>query len=58
MAHINLVAVIFAKKVLKHTVLNVGFVALRPRQRLWSWRDGQFTQPYFFLGMIRRKGGE
>ena len=25
-----------------------GFHALRPSQQLWSFRNGQFTQPHFF----------
>ena len=23
-----------------------------PSQQLWSWQDGQFTQPHFFLGKL------
>ena len=25
-----------------------------PSQQLWSWRDGQFTQPHFFLGRLEQ----
>ena len=28
--------------------LFVCFVALRPNQQLWSWRDGLFIQPHLF----------
>ena len=32
----------------------VCFVALRTSQQLWSWRDGQFTKPHFFLGKLEQ----
>ena len=25
-----------------------------PSQQLWSWRDGQFTLPHFFLGKLEQ----
>ena len=25
-----------------------------PSQKLWSWRDGQFTSPHFFLGKLEQ----
>ena len=25
-----------------------------PSQQLWSWRDGQFTKPHFFLGKLEQ----
>ena len=25
-----------------------------PSQQLWSWRDGQFTYPHFFLGKLEQ----
>ena len=25
-----------------------------PSQQLWSWRDGQFTVPHFFLGKLKQ----
>ena len=25
-----------------------------PSQQLWSWRDGQFTLPHFYLGKLEQ----
>ena len=38
------------------TLLVVLFVLLLyvPSQQLWSWRDGQFTYPQFFLGKLEQ----
>ena len=33
-------------------VLFICFVALRPSHKLWSWQDGQFTLPHFFLDKL------
>ena len=39
-----------------HAQLSSLFVLLRyvPSQQLWSWQDGQFTLPHFFLGKLEQ----
>ena len=32
----------------------VSLLLYVPSQQLWSLRDGQFTQPYFFLGRLEQ----
>ena len=39
-----------AEKMSRDMILCVCFVVLRPSQHLWTLRDGQFTEPHFFLG--------
>ena len=40
----------------KWTTQKFCFVLLLyvPSQQLWSWRDGQFTLPHFFLGKLEQ----